>query len=255
MKTILFALSLSLFFILSGCVSATQQNDSSAVAAKEESREVASAQPWEPLLWEQKKKDDLGRVVEGDKSFNERKDRAKQWTAKLYELIPKETVLTSIVPTDVEYFCPRYAKLNASQRGNFWAQLIAAISYKESGWVPTNRTPEKRLGIDAITRKTVASEGLMQLSYQDAATYKQWFDCGISWENDRKLKLDDPNKTIFGPFRNLRCGLLILNHRVKMNTKISTPGTYWSVLRPKSANQNSATKWLAQQTRSLSFCK
>jgi hypothetical protein len=114
---------------------------------------------------------------------------------------------------------------------------------------------EKTMGTDRITGKQIASEGLMQLSYQDVANYKQLFDCGFNWKVDRDLASNDPQKSIFAPYRNLRCGLLILNQKIKINNEISTPKTYWSVLRPAETNTNSKVSWLAKQTQSLSFCR
>lgn len=46
----------------------------------------------------------------------------------------------------------------------------------------------------------------------------------------------------------------VVNHKIKINNEISTPRTYWSVLRPVGTNQNSKVPWIAKQTQSLSFC-
>ena len=155
-------------------------------------------------------------------------------------------------------------KLNEAQRMTVWGQLVAAISYRESGWRPTTTFIEPDHKIDGVTKKFVRSEGLMQLSYQDAANYKE-LNCGFDWKKDKNLDAKSPEKTILAPYRNLRCGILILAHKVKINQQISTAGTYWSVLRPpfnpnyklddpRRGNKNSKVAWLAAQTKALSFC-
>jgi hypothetical protein len=209
-----------------------------------------------------------GPIVEGKKAFEKRLPRMKLWTAKVFEVIRDETTLANLdtpIPTDMHYFCPKYKTLNKSQRMTFWGQLVVAISQRESGWRPVTTFIEPDHKIDGVTKKYVRSEGLLQLSYQDAANYKS-LECGFDWKKDKNLDPKNPEKTILAPYRNLRCGILILNHKVRINQKISTPGTYWSVLRPvfnpnvpeddpRRGNKNSKVPWLAEQTKSLSFCK
>jgi hypothetical protein len=249
----------------------------------------------EPLLWEKKV------TYESKEAYEARLEKSKLWSQKLYEVMrdPKEKVkLHKMIPADADFYCPNYAKLNENQRINFWGQLISAISFKESSgftpkperkwkyWNPLNRFEEPKEDFpngDSVTgSKSVYSEGLMQLSYQDGRNYKKFFDCEFDWSKDQHYKSEDSRKTILAPYRNLRCGLLILNHRVVINEKITTPGVYWSVLRPrmiekrvakkdskgkivkvngkplmitvKVPNRYSQTIWIAKQTQSLSFC-
>lgn len=265
MKLIKFLVPLFVAFSILSCATpVVVQQEQPAV----EERQIASDQI-EPLMWEYPKKDVSGNVYESDANFQKRLPRMKLWTAKLYELIAKETTLVSSHPIDAEFFCANYKNLGTNQKMNFWAQLIAAISYRESEWVPTSRMREPKeyvkipgtnktklaFNIDHVTGQPVVSEGLMQLSYQDSSSYSQWFDCEFSWKNDRNLAPNSPDKSILAPYRNLRCGLRILNHKVKINNEISTPRTYWSVLRPTDSNKNSKVPWLAKQTQALSFCK
>lgn len=209
-----------------------------------------------------------GPIVEGKISFQKRLPRMELWTAKVFEVIRDETTLANLdtpIPEDMNYFCPKYKTLNKTQRMTFWGQLVAAISQRESGWKPATTFIEPDHKIDSVTKKYVRSEGLMQLSYQDVANYKE-LECGFDWNKDKKLDPKNPEKTILAPYRNLRCGILILNKKVSQNQKISTPGTYWSVLRPvfnpkygqddpRRGNKNSKVAWLAEQTKSLSFCR
>ncbi|MBC7458842.1 MAG: hypothetical protein H7235_11215 [Bdellovibrionaceae bacterium] len=210
----------------------------------------------------------IGHVVESEENFKKRLPRMKLWTAKVFEIIQNETALHKLstpIPTDMHYFCPQYKKLNETQRMTVWGQLIAAISYRESGWNATTSFIEPDHKIDSITKRFVRSEGLMQLSYQDASSYKE-LECDFDWKKDKKFAVNSADKSILAPFRNLRCGILILNKKVMMNQQISTPGTYWSVLRPvfnpkykldeaHRGNKNSKVVWLAEQTKSLSFCR
>jgi len=82
---------------------------------------------------------------------------------------------------------------------------------------------------DRVSHRMVRSEGLLQLTYQDAKRY----GCDFDWKNDRNLNEHDPDKTILRPKNNLECGVKILqrqlvNHRRPLLSKLS----YWSVLRP-----------------------
>jgi hypothetical protein len=244
------------------------------------------------LLWEQPKRDpkvtatikhkntrtgkvqtvviaeQTGPIVEGNQAFQERLPRMKLWTAKVFEIIRDETNLAKLstpIPSDVHYFCPNYKNLNEVQRMTFWGQLIAAISYRESSWRPTTSFVEPDHKIDSITKRWVRSEGLMQLSYQDVSNYKA-LECGFDWKKDKNLASNSKDKSILAPYRNLRCGILILSKKVNLNSQISTPNTYWSVLRPvfnpkyadddaRRGNKNSKIPWIAEQTKSLSFCK
>lgn len=215
----------------------------------------------EPVLWELKIRNDAGtKIIEGENSYQKRLARSPLWTAKLYEIMQDKNenlILLDSVPEDVTYFCPKYKTLSKTQRMNFWAQMVASISYKESGWQPVTRSKEPVGDFpkgDSVTGQPVYSEGLLQLSYQDVISYRS-LNCGFDWSKDKHLDPKDSQKTIFAPYRNLRCGLLILNNQVKRNNKISTKGAYWSVIRPRATNKYSKTPWISQQTKSLSFCK
>ncbi|MBC7753308.1 MAG: hypothetical protein H7Z71_03655 [Moraxellaceae bacterium] len=209
-----------------------------------------------------------GKISEREDAYKKRLPRMKLWSAKVFEIIRDETTLAQMktpIPTDMNYFCPKYKSLNETQRMTFWGQLVAALTFRESGWKPTMTYLEPDHKIDAVTKKFVRSEGLMQLSYQDVSSYRD-LDCGFEWKKDKDLAPNDPHKSILAPFRNLRCGILILDKKVRMNHEISTPNTYWSVLRPtfnpkyklddpRRGNKNSKISWIAEQTKSLSFCK
>lgn len=130
---------------------------------------------------------------------------------------------------DANRFCPNYQLLNTRQKINFWGQLIAAISYFESGWNPTTRFHESTMGTDPVTKLPIYSEGLLQLSYQDTLWYKH---CEFDWNQDKKLKPHDPNKTIFDPNKNLSCGIGILARQIQRYQQIVIKSNvYWAVIR------------------------
>lgn len=212
-----------------------------------------------PLLWESPRFDiKTGNVFEKKTNYLERLPIAQLWSKYVIKVIKSETDLTGQnVADDVEFFCPNYRKITKDQRALFWGQLIAAVTLPESSWRPTTRAKETGSNFtqpDPITKKHVYSEGLMQLSYQDQLYYKEHFKCGFDYEKDKLLPVNDPKRTILDPYINLRCGLLILNHKVKINRKIVTSNQYWSTLRPAAENKNSKTRWIAKQTKKLKFC-
>ncbi len=218
-----------------------------------------------PLLWESKKtfidkKSGREVVYESDSAFNSRLAQAKQWTQFLYSTISRETTLAdkrASEVTDVDFYCPNFDNMSRKQKIVFWGQFMAAVSLKESSWNPTTSTAEPLKDFpkpDPVTGRRVYSEGLLQLSYQDARNYKEHFDCDFDWSKDKKLGQKSSQKTILSPTKNLKCGLLILNHKVNANEKISSRGAYWSVIRPRAQNKYSQTLWISKQTKKLPFC-
>ncbi|MBC7465902.1 MAG: transglycosylase SLT domain-containing protein [Bdellovibrio sp.] len=174
------------------------------------------------------------------------------WSAYIYSVISLEEpqMLDDDAALDADLFCPRYKQLNKTQRLNFWGQLFAGVAKFESGWKPTSYYVESTMGLDSITGRQVASEGLLQLSYQDTKNYGQSV-CDFDWSKDRALSNSDSRKTIFDPYKNLRCGVKIMAKLLKKKQMISfESGVYWSVLR----KGNTRVNQIATVTKSLSFC-
>ncbi len=193
-------------------------------------------QIFEPLAWESK--------ISGSSS----------WSKTVYLVIRTEEpqMLGQSVADDVEIFCPKYRTLTDTQRLNFWGQLLAAISKFESNWNPASYFVETTMGLDPITGRQVASEGLLQLSYQDEKSYG--LDCGFDWPIDQQLKNSDSRKTIFNPHFNLRCGIKILARQLKKQRAISTTsGVYWAVLK-KNGTYTKVSE-ISLLTKKLSFCQ
>lgn len=132
--------------------------------------------------------------------------------------------------SDITNFCPKYHSLDNIKRIQFWGYLISAVTKFESAFDPTSRMSEPSLGTDKVTKNVVYSEGLLQLSYQDAG----WIpNCEINWEKDKHLGPRDPRKTILNPYINLNCGTWILANQIRNRNQIAvSSGVYWAVLRP-----------------------
>lgn len=176
------------------------------------------------------------------------------WSQHIYNVIKTEEpqMLGQNVADDVETYCPKYRSLNDDQRLNFWGQLFSAISKYESSWKPTTRMVETTMGIDPYTGRQVASEGLLQLSYQDESSYN--FDCGFDWTKDKFLSDTDPRKTIFDAKNNLRCGIKIMARQLKNKRAIGlTSGVYWAVL--KIGGRYTQIPGISAITKTLTFCK
>lgn len=155
----------------------------------------------------------------------------ESWTDFILPLIENELGSSFLQGSDdMNEFCPNYNKFDNHQRAIFWGYLISAMTKYESSFNPTSRMSEPSLGTDRVTKTTVYSEGLLQLSYQDAG----WIPtCEISWEKDKHLAANDPKKTILNPQINLNCGIRILANQIATRKRISlSSGAYWAVLIP-----------------------
>lgn len=139
---------------------------------------------------------------------------------------------------DISDFCPKYNHITRTQRAKAISEIVIAMAFYESSWNPNTYFPEPTSHFtkpDLVTGKPVASEGLLQLSYQDTrfGPYKSF--CTFDYRSNIKA--------IQNPIENLRCGFGILKHLVTQNKVISgqfmhegktvyTGGArYWSVLR------------------------
>jgi hypothetical protein len=177
----------------------------------------------------------------------------KDWSSFIFaeiELYGQALLSTPVI--DVGTFCPNYDSLSKYQKINFWGALISGMVRYESNYNPTMRYVESTMGADPITGVQVASEGLLQLSYQDSKWYP--FCNEFSWEADKNLAANDPRKTILDPYKNLRCGLKILNQQIANKKEITvSKGAYWAVILEGGKYQQIAG--IAAITGRLSFCQ
>lgn len=178
----------------------------------------------------------------------ERKDGA-EWSQYVYSLIERNDILLSGVK-DLENYCPRFPKLSKEEKINFWGLVISVIAKYESSFNPTVRFKETSMGIDPVTGQQVYSEGLLQLSYQDKHSYK---DCEFDWANDKKMDPKDPRKSIFNPYKNLKCGVSILGSQLKQGSSL-TEGNYiyWAVIKRNGRYQK--LNEMSKMLKEVNYC-
>lgn len=140
---------------------------------------------------------------------------------------------------DIETFCPKYNQLNHDDRVTAWLYIVSTIVKYESNFSPTDRYEEKGMGVDPITGQSIWSEGLLQLSYQDVLKFP--FCDEFQWDKDKLLSPNDPKKTILSPFKNLKCGIQILNYQIHKHDKIAIDDdAYWAVIMPRNVHNRLA---------------
>lgn len=163
---------------------------------------------------------------------------AQGWDARYDDLIKKELEDKSImdsVPSRMN-FCPKWAGLSKDARVREFSLWLRAITVFESGIKLNSRMVETTMGTDPITGMQVASEGLFQLSYQDAKNYE---GCkGIDFKKDKGLDAKDLKRTIFIPEVQFKCTIYIMDRIMSKRTTENAIGDgsyglgrYWSVVR------------------------
>jgi hypothetical protein len=162
----------------------------------------------------------------------------RDWTLNTYKEVSKvASGLASSTPSDYKDFCPEYKSLSSENKKNFWVYLLSSMAELESNFNPSLSYRES---FRDSSGSYVMSRGLLQISIESGNAY----GCGFKSQSD----LNDP-------YRNLSCGLRILNKWVLNDKRIagSVSGSwrggsrYWSVLRT-SSKVNAIKSW----TRS--FC-
>jgi hypothetical protein len=151
---------------------------------------------------------------------------------KIVELALTPEMLSSQVPRDVRRFCPRFYGMSEVDKRAFWAYFFQALAGAEGGLKPTSlvRHTQPVMDVkDAVTGAKGRTEGLLQLAYEDQKRY----GCDFDWETDRRLKANDPARTILQPKNNLECGVTILNKQIiEAHKPLLSHSGYWSTLRP-----------------------
>lgn len=178
---------------------------------------------------------DPPKVDLGSLSWEKNHYERKSWSEFVFGLVAGELFSSFDGAKDAKRICTRYTDLTEAQKVLVWGELISGMAYYESGWNPASRMTETTMGTDPVTGKQVASEGLLQLSYQDVPNYGSVLKyplCKIDWQKDKSLAVNDPKKTILDPFINLECGLRILANQIsKKGSVILSSGVYWSVIK------------------------
>lgn len=149
------------------------------------------------------------------------------WSDHIVKLV--EQNLPKFKKGDWKNHCAKWDSLTDRQKTRVIGVDIVATIFKESGYVKTSRMVETTMGIDPVTGAQVASEGLLQLSYQD----KQWAVwCDFDWKVDKNYGHKDPRKSIFDPYKNLSCGIPILANEINKRGVVYYDKSYWAVRRP-----------------------
>ena len=148
-------------------------------------------------------------------------------------------------------FCPRFYQMSETDERAFWAYFFQALAGAEAGLNPkTNvRHTEPEVAVpDAVTGRLIHSEGLLQLTYEDATRY----GCDFDWQTDRNLSARDPAKTILNPVNNLLCGVKILTNQIVVQHKpLFSSSSYWATLRP---GTDSYAVFIKQMTNPPAAC-
>lgn len=124
--------------------------------------------------------------------------------------------------------CPK-----ANLTPDMWVDYWKAIVNAESSFNRTSQYTEN-MGLDSITGKTVVSEGLFQLSYQDQRGYPE---CKVfDYAADKVKPAKELSKTIFDAKNQFTCAMAIAK---KLTVRypsghpkwVSPYGAYWSTAR------------------------
>ena len=175
------------------------------------------------------------------------------WSKYMYSVIEKEEpqMLNADAALDTDLFCPRFKEMTRDQRLNFWGELFSGMAKYESGWDPTSRYIEVTMPNDSITGQPTASEGLLQLSYQDVPNYGGV--CEFDWNKDKTKNSKDSTRSILDPYKNLRCGIKIMARIIKKRGVIATDtGAYWAVIKKNGSHHK--INEISAMTKSLKFC-
>lgn len=153
------------------------------------------------------------------------------WDMIVENSIPSE-MLSRQVPRDVQRFCPRFYDMSDTDKRAFWAYFFQALTGAEAGLNPKTRAHHTEPEVstrDDVSGMSGRTEGLLQLTYADQKRY----GCDFNWQADRRLKANDPARTILQPKNNLECGVKILANQIIVHHKplLSRSG-YWSTLQP-----------------------
>lgn len=111
----------------------------------------------------------------------------------------------------------------------FWQCVFKAMAYAESSFKPASRYVESGISTkDMVTGGANTSEGLFQLSYQDAKLHGAPFN----WSVDKNKMPLDPTKTIFDLRNNTIAAMIILNKQLGKGLGLITKSKpyYWAVL-------------------------
>src|ERR1700687_3111929 len=101
-----------------------------------------------------------------------------QWDGTIEKALPSG-LLEPEMSGKVRQFCPRFTAMKDVDRRQFWAYFFQALSGAEAGLKATSNVQHSEpqvAVVDGVSHRMVRSEGLLQLTYEDAKRYGCNFD-------------------------------------------------------------------------------
>lgn len=154
---------------------------------------------------------------------------ALEWTEATLDALAEDGRLHSVLPADIETFCPGYAEAGIDDRKAFWSGLFSALARFESTWNPQAAGAGGRyLGLLQIMPATARHHG-----------------CGI----------DSPGALLDGA-TNLSCAVRIASAAVARDGVVAgSPGAWGGVAADWPPMRNPAKRAeIAAFTASQSYC-
>jgi hypothetical protein len=175
-----------------------------------------------------------------------RRSDGKQWTSYLSKALDKygQDMIRKTRLSDAARWCPNYSKLSSGERKEFYAHLINAVGFQESGF-KTNLTFDEKTYTNPRSGRIKPdrySQGLFQISYSSAAQDAYRPACRFDYSRDRNKDISNSSLTIYDPKLQIECAVGILNHWVKKDGGLAFGGKgahrggarFWSTLRSNS---------------------
>lgn len=158
----------------------------------------------------------------------------EQWNPEYTEIFLQyfeaDPEILELITPDIINVCPNYERFNLDRQKQYLIYFFHALAIVESDLNQYNVTREPMLGKDKVTGKHLFSEGLFQLSYQDAVIHK----CNFNWGSDKHLDSHHPEKTIFNPRNQITCALKIFKTQlIKTKQIFAKRPFYWAPLTSK----------------------
>lgn len=169
-----------------------------------------------------------------------------EYDAFLKVEIAKYPELQKVAASRLSNLCPKFASVDKAKA---FAAIIYGLALKESSYDRSSMYLETTFTeLDQVTGLPVISEGLLQMSYQDAKwspgcdfNYKKDKDAHFAdWKNRKgkqSWKSTHPEKDTINPYKNLACGVywfdrLLKNPKFAAQKAEVTLGRYWRAIRP-----------------------
>ena len=166
------------------------------------------------------------------------------WDVVVEKALPPE-LLSGQAARAVGRYCPNFEQASEADKRAFWAYFFQALAGAEAGLTPTVVAQHADPAVarkDAVSKRPVRQEGLLQLTYEDARRY----GCDFDYQQDRTLTEKDPKRTILQPEKNLTCGVRIMTNQIAAKGEpLISRTSYWSTLRPGTASYRVFAKQMA----------